>query len=178
MTQPRNHLLDFYRASLKVTSDATRAYLEGAVRLRTKQLQSIDEALTTHTEVVTELDAAKDLDELVAVSRKLAEAQYQTLVSYWSGIFEAMGDNQAEVMRLVQSQLEQIRSEFEDKLGGAPDVPVPILAALQPLMEVASSAYALTARATAEATKLAAAQLDNPSMAARRNAKRAQQQSA
>jgi len=178
MTPPRNQLLDFYRASLRVTSDATRAYLEGSVRLRTKQLQSIDEALTTHTEVVTELNAAKDLDELVAVSRKLAEAQYQTLVAYWSGIFEAIGANQAEVMHLVHSQVEQIRNEFQGKHGAAPDIPVPILAALQPLMEVASSAYALTARATAEAAKLAAAQLDNPTMAARRNAKQTQQRSA
>lgn len=178
MTQPQSQLFDYYRASLKATSDATRAYLEGAVRLRTQQLAGIDEALTTHTEVVTELNAAKDLEELILVSRKLANAQYQSLVAYWSGIFEAIGENQAGVMRLVQTQVEQIRTDFQGKLGADADTPAPILAALQPLMEVASSACALTARATEQAARLAAVQLGDSPAPSRRAAKQAHQRQA
>jgi hypothetical protein len=55
---------------------------------------------------------------------------------------------------------------------------VPVLAVLQPLMEVASSAYALSARVTAEATKLAAAQLARADAAAAQPERQAQQRSA
>src|SRR6185436_19387483 len=119
------------------------------------QLAYIDEALAAHAQVLDEVSAAKDIGELMIANRKLASAHYQTLISHWSGICEAVGENQTEITRLVQSQMEQIRDDFQSKLGAVPEVPAPMLAALQPLMEVASSAYLLTARATAEAAKLA-----------------------
>lgn len=159
MTHPENQFFDFYRASLKATGEATRASLESTVRLRKKQLACIDEALAAHERVVTEIKSAKDISQLIAASGKLAGAQYQSLISYWNEVYEAVGENQAKVSRLVQSQVEQIRDDFQNTLGDAKDAQAPILAAFQPLMEVASSAYALTARATTEATKLAAAQL-------------------
>lgn len=180
MTQPQDQFFDFYRATLKATSDATRASLEGAARLRRKQLANIEEALATHSRVVTQLDAAKDLNQLIAASGELAGAQYQTLISYWNGIYEAVSENQADVSRLVQAQVEHFRDDFPSTLVAAPAVPMPVLAALQPMMEVASTAYALTARATAEATKLAAAQLAAATAdgAARQPAKKSQQRSA
>lgn len=178
MTHPEKQFFDFYRASLKATGDATRVSLESVVRLRTKQLVCLDEALTTHARVSAEVNAAKSLDELIAASGKLAGAQYQSLLGYWNAICEAVGENQAEVSRLVQSRAEQIRGEFQNTLGDAPGDPAPMLAALQPLMEVASSAYALTARATAEATKLAATQLAPANAAPRRPAKQTQRRSA
>lgn len=173
MTHPENQFFDFYRASLKTTGDTALASLEGLVRLRRRQLASIEEALVTHAGVLAEINAAKDISELVAASGKLAGAQYQTMISHWNGICEAVGENQADVSRLMQSQVEQIRDSFRSTLGAAPEAPLPILAALQPLMEVASSAYVLTARATAETAKLAAAQL--ASAAAARPAKQAEQ---
>jgi phasin family protein len=178
MTNPGTPFFDLYRSMLKATSDATRASLEGAERLRRKQLANIEETLATHARVVADLNAAKDLNALIAASRELAGAQYQTLVSYWNGIYESVGENQAEVARLVQSQIEHFNEGFPSTLVAAPAVPMPILAALQPLMEVASTAYALTARATAEATKLAATQLASADAAARQPKKQAQQRSA
>ena len=178
MTQPQDQFSDFYRATLKATSDATRASLEGAARLRKKQLANIEEALATHARVVAELDAAKDLNELIAASGELAGAQYQTLLSYWNGIYEAVSENQADVSRLVRAQVEHFRDDFPSTLVAAPAVPMPVLAALQPMMEVASTAYALTARATAEATKLAAFQLAGANVAARQSKKQSEQRSA
>lgn len=178
MIDPKDQFFAFYRSTLRATSEATRVSLEGAARLRKKQLACIDEALATHVRVVAELDAAQDLDSLIAASGELAGAQYQTLISYWHGIYEAVGVNQAEVTRLVQSQVEHFRDEFPDTLIAAPAVPAPVLAALKPLMEVASSAYALTARATAEATKLAADQRASANATARQPRKQSQQRSA
>jgi len=170
----QEQFLDFYRSTLKATSQATRASLEAAARLRRKQLANIDEALETHERVLAELESAQDLDTLIAASGELAGAQYQTLISYWNGIYEAVGVNQAEVARLVQLQVEHFRDEFPDTLIAAPAVPAPVLAALRPLMEVASKAYALNARATAEATRLAAEQLAGADATARVRRKQAQ----
>jgi hypothetical protein len=178
MTQIRDPLFDFYRASLKATGDATRVSLESTVRLRTRQLRCIDEALAAHARLIAEVEAATSLDELVAVSGKLAGAQYQTLIGYWGAIYEAIGENQVELARLVQSQVAQIHYDLQGTLGTAPGAPAPVLAALQPLMEVASSAYALTARATAEATQLATTRLASANAAAKEPAKQARQQSA
>jgi hypothetical protein len=178
MTHPESQFFDFYRANLKAAGDATRASLEGSARLRKKQLEHIDEALVTHARLVAEIHAAKDIEALIAASGKLAGAQYRSLIGYWNAIYEAIGENQAELSRLAQSQVEQLRGDIDGTLAAAQVVPVPVLAALQPLMEVASSAYALTARATAEATKLAAAQLAGANGAGKQPAKQAQRQSA
>jgi hypothetical protein len=178
ISQSQAELFDFYRASLKATGSATRVSLEGTVRLRTTQLRVIDEALAEHARLTAQIDAAKGLEDLLAVSGKLAGAQYQTLISYWGAIYEAIGENQVEVARLVESQAEQIHFDLQGTLGTAPGNPVPVLAALQPLMEVASSAYALTARATAEATKLAAAHLATTEAASVQPGWQAEQRSA
>jgi hypothetical protein len=178
MTQPQDPFFDFYRASLRATGDATRVSLESTVRLRTRQLRCIDEALALHARLIAEVNAAQRLDELVAVSGKLAGAQYETLIGYWSAIYEAIGENQVEVARLVQSQVEQIHDDLQGTLGTAPDAPAPVLAVLQPLMDVASSAYALSARATAESTKLATTRLAKANAAAKAPVKQARRRSA
>jgi hypothetical protein len=178
MTQSRSELFESYRASLKASCDATRASLEGAIRLRTKQLESIDDALIAHTRVCAEINAAKNMEQLTAASGKLASGQFESLIGYWNGIFEAIGESQTGVARLVQAQTEQLRDNFQHTLGAAPEAPAPILAALQPLMDVASSAFALTARATEEAAKLAAAQLLNATTAMKQPAKHGQRRSA
>jgi len=178
ISQSQEELFDFCRASLKASGNATRVSLESTVRLRTTQLRYTDEALAAHARLIAEVNAAKGLEELVAVSGKLAGAQFQTLISYWGAIYEAIGENQVEVARLVQAQVEKIPADLAGTVGAAPSGPVPVLAVLQPLMEVASSAYALRARVTAEATKLAAAQLARADAAATQPDRQAQQRSA
>jgi phasin family protein len=178
MTQSRSHSFDSYRATLKASCDATRASLEGTARLRTKQLECIDDALIAHTRVVAEINAAKNMEELTAASGKLASGQFESLIAYWNGIFESIGESQADVARMVQTQTEQVRDKLQHALAAAPDAPAPIMAALQPLMAVASSAYALTARATEEAARLAAAQFLRADPAAKRPAKHAHRRSA
>ena len=178
MTNPQDQFFDFYRAGLKVAGDLIGVSLEGAERLREQQLAAINEALASHARAVAEIDDAKSFEELVAVQGKLASAQYQTVIGYWNGVYQVAGESQAEVTRRVQAQAEQIRENFQKTLGAATGGSVPIMAALQPLVDVASSAYALTARATEEATKLAAAQLATANAGIRQAAEQVQQKSA
>ena len=178
MTNPQNQFFNFYRAGLQVAGDLIGVSLESAERLRGQQLAAINEALASHARAVAELDEAKSFDELVAVQGKLASAQYQTVIGYWNGIYQVAGESQAEVTRRVQAQAEQIREDFQKTLGVATGGSVPIMAALQPLVDVASSAYALTARATEEATKFAAAQFATADAGIRQAVEQVQKKSA
>lgn len=175
MTNPQDQFFDFYRAGLKASGDMIKASLEGAERLRTQQLTAINEALAAHARAVAEIDHAKGFEELVAVQGKLAAAQYQTVIDYWNGIYQAAGESQAELSKRVQAQAEQIRENFQKTLGAAPSGSAPIIAALQPLMDVASSAYVLTARAAEETAKLAAAQLATANAGIKQTVEKAQQ---
>ncbi len=152
-------LFDFYRAGLKATGNIVKASLESAEQLRKQQLSVIGEAIALHARAIAEIDGARNPEELASVTIKLAGVQTQAAISYWNGIHQAEGESQAEVTRRVRMYAEQIRGNLRATLGDAPDGSVPIVAALQPLMAVASLANALTARTTEEAAKLAAAQL-------------------
>jgi len=112
------------------------------------------------------------------VTIKLAGVQAQAAISYWNGIREADGECQDEITKRVQMYAEQIRGNLRTTLGEAPDGSLPIVAALQPLMEVASLATALTARTTEEAATLAAAQLATANAGIRQATGPAQRKSA
>jgi len=177
MTQPQDQSLDFYRASLKATGDMIRISLESAERLRRQQLSTVGEALASHAKTVAEIDAAKGFAELAKVTAKLAGIQYQMMFSYWNGIHQMSAENQAEVARQVQAHAERLRQDVQKSLGAIPVDSAPIMAALQPLMEVASSAYMLTSRATEDMAKLAA-QLAVANAGTRKAAGQAQRRSA
>jgi len=155
MTQPNNHLFDFHRASLKATGDTIRWSLEGTERLRSHQLAAITEALASHAQVTAMVNEAKDFEELVAVSGKLVNIQSRTMISYWNGLYQMASESQTEVARRMQTQAEQIRENSRKILGVSTAGQAPMLAALQPLVDAASSVYDLSARATEEATKFA-----------------------
>lgn len=178
MTNPQDQFFDFYRAGLRATGDMIKASLEGAERLRRQQLVAIEEALASHAQAVAEIDAAKGFEGLVAVQGRLASTQYQTVIGYWNDLYQAAGESQAEITKRVQAQAEQIRDSFQKTLAAIPGGSVPMMAALQPLVDAASSAYALTARATEEATKLAAAQIATANAGIRQAAEKVQRKSA
>lgn len=172
MAQHQDQSLDFYRAGLKATGDMIRVSLESAERLRKQQLSAVSEALASHAQAIAEVDAAKGFPELANVTAKLAGIQYQMIFSYWNGIHQMSAESQAEVTRQVEAHAEQLRQDVQKGLGAASGESAPIMTALQPLMDVASSAYLLTARATEEAAKLAAAQLATANASVRHRTQR------
>lgn len=155
MTQPHHQFFDFYRASLRATGDSIGWSLEGAERLRSHQLAVIKEAQAAHAEVSAMINDAKGFEDLAAIPGKLANIQSRTMLSYWGGLYRMASESQSEVASRMQAQMEQIRDNSQKMLGATTDGQVPMLAALQPLVNAASSVYALGTRATEEATKFA-----------------------
>src|SRR5918996_1840834 len=86
MTQPQAEFLDLYRAGLKTAADLMKVSLQSAERLQNQQLVAIRTALDQQSKSISELAQAKTLDEMLAVQTKMAGAQWERAVGYWSDL--------------------------------------------------------------------------------------------
>ena len=132
MTQPQAELFDLYRTGLKSAADLMKTSLESAERLQNQQLVALRSAIDQQSKSVTELTRVKTLDELLALQSRMAGAQFERAMSLWGDLWQAAGANQREVIGRMQEQMAQASNWM-------------------------SETYALTARATEEAAKFAAA---------------------
>jgi len=100
MTQPQAEFLDLYRAGLKTAADLMKVSLQSAERLQNQQLVAIRTALDQQSKSISELSQAKTLDEVLALQTKIAGAQIERAVGYWSD--------------LCQTQMAQARDWFNE----------------------------------------------------------------
>ena len=84
MTQPQTEFLDLYRAGLKTAADLMKASLQSAERLQNQQLVAIRTALDHQAKTISELGQARSIDELLAVQTKMAGAQWERTMGYWT----------------------------------------------------------------------------------------------
>ena len=151
MNPPQAEFLDLYKAGLKTAVDLMKSSLESAERLQQQQLSAIRNALEQHMKSVDDLGNARSLDDLLALQQKMAGAQIERVMGYWSNLCQAAGQNQTAAIGQVQQQMAQARDWFGET-------------------------YTLTARATEEAARLAAAQASSSHAAARQQAQPSKQQ--
>ncbi len=147
MNPPQAEFLDLYRSGLKNAVDLMKASLESAERLQQQQLSAIRTALEENARSMDELSGAKSLDELLALQQKLAGAQFERVMGYWSSLCQTAGESQAAT---ISKQMAQARDWFNES-------------------------YSLTARAAEEAGKLAT-QLPGAVAGARQQAARQERQ--
>ena len=132
MNQPQAEFLDLYRSGLKNAADLMKASLESAERLQNQQLSAIRTALEQQSKAMSELSEAKSFDQLMALQQQMAGANLERAMGYWTNLCQVAGQNQAAAISQAQVQMAQAREWFNET-------------------------YALTARATEEAARLAAA---------------------
>ena len=105
MTQPQSDFIDLYRAGLKTTADLMKASLQNAERVQNQQLAAIRNALEQQSRAASELGQARSLDELVSLQTKLAGAQFERAVGFWS--------------ELYQNQVQQAQTWWNEMNGAA-----------------------------------------------------------
>lgn len=88
MTQPQAEFLDLYRAGLKTAADLMKVSLQGAERLQNQQLVAIRTALDQQAKSIGELGQARTIDELLALQTKMAGAQWERAVGYWTELWQ------------------------------------------------------------------------------------------
>lgn len=84
MTQPQTEFLDLYKAGLKTAADLMKASLQSAERLQNQQLVAIRTALDQQAKTISELGQARSIDELLALQTKMAGAQWERTMGYWT----------------------------------------------------------------------------------------------
>ena len=108
MTQPQAEMFDLYRASLKTAADLFKTSLESAERLQNQQLVAIRTAIDEQARSASELTSARTLDELLSAQSRLAGAQMERALGYWSELFQTAGQNQMAAIGQVQQQMSRM----------------------------------------------------------------------
>jgi phasin family protein len=104
MTQPQAEFVDLYKAGLKTAADLMKVSLQSAEKLQNQQLVAIRAALDQQAKSISELGQARTLDDLLSLQTRLAGAQLERAVGYWT--------------ELYQTQIAQAQSWFSE-LGSA-----------------------------------------------------------
>jgi hypothetical protein len=105
MTQPQAEFLDFYRAGLKTAADLMKVSLQSAEKLQNQQLVALRAALEQQSKSINELGQAKSIDEVLALQTKLAGAQWEQAMGFWS--------------EFAQTQMAQARDWFNETTAAA-----------------------------------------------------------
>jgi hypothetical protein len=105
MTQPQAEFLDLYRAGLKTAADLMKASLQSAEKLQNHQLVAIRSALEQQSKSISELGQARTIDELLALQTRMAGAQWERAMGFWS--------------ELAQTQMAQARDWFNETTAAA-----------------------------------------------------------
>jgi|SRR5688500_8979265 len=88
MTQPQAEFLDLYKAGLKTAADLVKVSLQSAEKLQNQQLVVIRQALDQQSKSISELGQARTIDELLALQTKIAGAQWERAVGFWSEVYQ------------------------------------------------------------------------------------------
>ena len=88
MTQPQAEFLDLYRAGLKTAADLMKVSLQNAERLQNQQLVAIRTALDQQSKAASELGQARTIDELLALQTRMAGAQWERAMGFWSELWQ------------------------------------------------------------------------------------------
>jgi len=88
MTQPQAEFVDLYKAGLKTAADLVKVSLQSAEKLQNQQLVAIRTALDQQSKSISELGQARTIDELLALQTKMAGAQWERAMGYWSELWQ------------------------------------------------------------------------------------------
>jgi len=108
MTQPQAEMMDLYRASLKSAADLFKTSLENAERLQNQQLVAIRTAIVEQAKSASELGSARTIDELLSAQSRLAGAQIERALGYWSELCQVAGQNQMAAVAQMQAQMARV----------------------------------------------------------------------
>ena len=84
MTPPQAEFFDLYKAGLKTAADLMKVSLQNAEKLQNQQLVVIRQALDQQAKSISELGQAKTIDEVLAVQTKIAGAQWERAMGFWT----------------------------------------------------------------------------------------------
>jgi hypothetical protein len=107
--QSPSQFFDLYRAGLRTFNDTMKTSLEYGERMQARQLQVLKKAVENSSWSSGQLSQVKSIDELVAVQTRIAGAQLEQAMDYWSGVWRTAGDAQMNIMSQMTAQMEEAK---------------------------------------------------------------------
>lgn len=108
----QTQFLEIYRAGMKNAADIAKTTLENAEKMQDRQLRAIRGALEENARATSELAQVRSLDELVALQTRLAGAQVERMVDFWSSLWRASGEG-IDTMRAAAAQMQAVERRPE-----------------------------------------------------------------
>jgi hypothetical protein len=143
--QGQTQFLDIYRSVARATVDTMKTSLQSTERFHQQQLEMVRGALEQNAKSVQQLSELRNFDDLLALQSQIAGAQVAQAMDMWRTMLRAASDSQVTAMSQMQTQVSQAT-------------------------DTVRQAYDLTARATEDATRIAASQVTAVGSAAQREA--------
>lgn len=111
MIQNQSQFIDLYKASMRTAVDVTKVALENVERMQNRQLQLVRSALEDSARSASQLGEAKSLDELMTMQSRLAGAQMERAMDFWTTMWRSAADSAASQAQNVASGLRDVARE-------------------------------------------------------------------
>lgn len=160
MTKYETQFLTLYRSGMDAMMDMTKVCLEAAERMQSHQLKAISDGLSDTAETDKKIKSLKSFDELIELQGDFGPARAEQVIGWWSGLYAGAARNQVEIAKQAQLKAWDFARSCRATLDSAPAGADPVVAPLKSAVTALCSVYALTSRATEEATRLATTQIE------------------
>lgn len=159
MLAATNQITDIFRTALKSGLDMAGVSLAAIERFHANRSGVIDQLRDDHRDLLKHIDSIQTLEDLQAIQREFTQKQISRTFSYWTGLYEACTQYQADLMTEVLAKTRSVSDAIDQKIKAAPAETVPVLSAMQLAVGTVESTFASTGRATEGMAQFGAAQI-------------------
>jgi phasin protein len=155
-------VLQTYRPAVQMFADVLHLSLCNAARFHAQQLKLVEGALSDTAAAMKEIDAARDLRDVIEIQAKLSRRCVEAAVDGWKDLWQEAGQDQVDAIQHAQARFADLGNRFRESAISAPAEAAPALAAFRSVLDAACRTYALSGKAVEELGRAAAAQAGSP----------------
>lgn len=140
----RNEMLGMVRATAKSATDMANVLLSGTERMLNNQAAISREIMAQYADAAKQIESAADLQALLAIQGKLARAQAEKAVTWWTDLYAEIGASQKELMRASQAGALAVIDGLSRTLEHVAPAPgtEPVVSAMKLVVNATRSSYA------------------------------------
>lgn len=167
MAQTTDPMLNLFRSAVQSTTELAALYLGSMERMQNPQASAaISEAKDESSKALKQIQSASSLQELYQLQTRLARANTEKIIGYWTSLYTSAHLNQIEFLRQAQIKgLEWLDNAGHSLDGARP--PEPMINAMRMVATAARSGYNSILRATEETVEQAVAEAERSTEAGR-----------
>lgn len=108
MQQQQAFFFEVYRSGLRAAADMMKTSLEGAERIQNQQLEGLRGLMEENVRSTRQFSEASTIGELMSLQTRLASAQMERTLDYWTRTWRTASETQAAFIGQAQKELRQL----------------------------------------------------------------------